>query len=71
MADTERRLLAAVLLRACLDAAEGDGGALAWLGSDQARAWAELVGLDRWPPAPGQLARRSELEQRARLLATD
>jgi hypothetical protein len=61
-----RRLVAAVLLLACLDAHKGDGAALAWLGSEESAAWAGLLGLDRWPPSPGMLGTRRELQARAR-----
>jgi len=63
-----RKLAAATLLQATVDA-RGDGDARKWLGSRQARTWAEALDLgERWPPEPGQLGSRSELEQRRREL---
>lgn len=64
-AEACRRLLVAVLLAACLDAHEGRADARDWLTSDQARAWAEELGFDAWPPTPDMLAGRGELRRRA------
>ncbi len=66
--DPLRRLVAAVLLRACLDAHAGQWGARLWLESDQAYAWAEALGLAHWPPRLDQLDTRRDLQRRAMAL---
>lgn len=63
-----RRLAAAMLLAAALDAHAGDSEASAWLVCETARIFADELGLERWPPKPAQLAGRRELKARARAL---
>ena len=50
-----RRLAAAVLIRAVWDARKGDDVAAAWLHSDGAKDWADLLELERWPPDPAMI----------------
>lgn len=68
-----RRLAAAALLKAALDAHAGDESAAAWIStSETARILAELIGLgDIWPPAPGQLRNLRQLQAAARSLFAD
>ena len=66
-----RRFVAALLLRACLDAAGGEPGAVEWLAGAEAKAWAELIDLERWPPTARQLGTKRELVRRARTLPTE
>ena len=61
-----RRLAAAALLQATLDANKGDACAQAWLHSDQAHEWADLLDLPAWPPRPEQLGNRTTLAKRGR-----
>jgi hypothetical protein len=61
-----RRLAAAVLLSAALDAHRGDCSAMAWLNSERAHTWAGALDLPTWPPHPGQLAGYFELGRRLR-----
>ena len=64
-----RRLAAAILLAAALDAHAGDDEASAWLVCETARLLADELGLGEvWPPRPGQLAGRRDLQKRAREL---
>jgi hypothetical protein len=61
--DGERRLLAAIVLQAVIDAQRGRPGAMEWLEST-GRAWCELLGIpvDDWTTAAGNLpAARREL----------
>ena len=65
-----RRLAAAVLLKAALDAHAGDKLAASWLVCETARLFADELGLgELWPPAPSQLAGLRDLRARARKLA--
>jgi len=66
-----RRLVAAMLLRACLDAASGAPGAAVWLQSAEAASWAELIELECWPPTVRQFSSRRELERRSRTFTTE
>jgi hypothetical protein len=61
-----RRLAAAALLQATLDARTGDTAAVRWLHSDQAHEWAGLLDLPTWPPKIEQLGSRAELIKRGR-----
>lgn len=64
-----RRLAAAILLAAALDAHAGDEAASAWLVCETARLFADELGLgELWPPAPSQLAGLRDLQRRAREL---
>lgn len=65
-ADPQRRLLAAVLLMAFLDAYRGDESAWCFLQGDRARHMAECLDIQQWPPTRAMLTSRSELERRAK-----
>ena len=39
-----------IIHRATLDAQAGREGAADWLHGDSTRYWADLLGLDSWPP---------------------
>lgn len=62
----ERRFVSALLLLACLDAHAGDQAAQAWIMGEESARWAELIGLDLWPPKPAQLGSRRDLKKRSR-----
>jgi len=65
-----RRLAAAILLKAALDAHAGDETAAAWLVCETARLFADELELgELWPPAPSQLVGLRVLQARARALA--
>ena len=66
-----RRFVAALLLRACLDAASGAPGAAVWLQSAEALTWAELIELEHWPPTARQMGSRRELLNRNRTFTTE
>jgi len=63
-----RRLVCAVLLRACLDAHAGQWkrGVWRWIHSRRAAMWAALAGFDQWPPKREQLGDMAELRRRLR-----
>jgi hypothetical protein len=50
-----RRLVREIIHRASMDAHGGTQEAMAWLLSQDARYWADLLGLERWPPPIPQL----------------
>ena len=64
--DPQRRLLAAILLKAFLDAYRGDESAWCFLQGERARLMAEELNIRQWPPTRDMLASRSELQRRAR-----
>lgn len=64
----ERRLIAAVMLRACLDAHKGDLEAQGWIMSDTATIFAEWLNINCWPPRLDQLGTHDDLSSRAHKL---
>ena len=64
-AEGARRLLAAMMLRACYDAHRGDVDAIEWLHSDDAAKFAEYLDLAKWPPRLDMLGTPHELARRA------
>lgn len=44
----------ALLWQAVKETAKGNGEAAEWLAGEESQHWADLLGLERWPPKPGQ-----------------
>jgi hypothetical protein len=65
------RFLHAALLAACVDAHAGDVVAMAWLVGAESKLWADLAGLDAWPPRREQLSTRRELIRRAKDISAE
>lgn len=66
-----RRLLAAILLRACADAHKGDAGALEFIESDDSAAMADALHLRQWPPSRDMLCDFTGMKERRRILRAE
>lgn len=66
-----RRLLAAILLRACADASNGDRGAMRFLKSTYSAAIAQTLEVRQWPPTLDMLCGMGELKSRKKSLNAD
>lgn len=64
-----RHLIAAILLRAALDAHNGQADAIAFLKGPDSALMAQHLGLTRWPPTLSALGTRLDLRRRALELA--
>jgi len=62
LAQSYRRIVSAILLRGVKDAQKGDDVARAWLCSYEAQGFAEVLGLEHWPPNEESCRRLFETE---------